>query len=180
MNIIAGVAATMVEAFRRYIAPALRTLFGQFQWTPPAWLPRAAGTLRRWISRGVAWLAARRAANPTGFWLTTFAILAVMIGGYEGWQWYEHMPEPYYLQVSVIRPGPTPLELNATPDTLNLQFSGSAARLGAVGKKVASGITITPELEGAWKWVSDSELVFTPKNDWPIGQDCSIKLDRKL
>ena len=170
----------MVEAFRRYIAPALRTLFGQFQWTPPAWLPRAADTVRRWTSRGVAWLNARRTANPTGFWLTSFAILAFMIGGYAGWQWYEHRPEPYYLQVTVNRPGPTAFEANALPDTLNLQFSGSAARLGAIGKSVTSGITITPQLQGSWGWVSDSELVFTPKNDWPIGQDYTIKLDREL
>ena len=137
----------MVEAFRRYIAPALRTLFGQFQWTPPAWLPRAAGTVRRWTSRGVAWLDARRAANPTGFWLTTFATLAVMIGGYAGWQWYEHRPEPYYLQVTVNRPGPTAFEANALPDTLNLQFSGSAARLGAIGKNVLPELQLLPSLK---------------------------------
>ena len=130
--------------------------------------------------RGVAWLNTRRTANPTGFWLATSAILALIIGGYAGWQWYEHLPEPYYLQVSVNRPGPTAFEANALPDTINVQFSGSAARLGAIGKNVTSGITITPQLRGSWGWISDSELVFMPKNDWPIGQDYTIKLDREL
>lgn len=103
-----------------------------------------------------------------------------MVGGYAGWQWYEHLPEPYYLQVSVSRPGPTPLVPNAIPEPVDIQFSGSAAKLGAIGKKVTSGITVTPPLEGVWRWASDSELVFTPRNDWPISQDYTITFDRKL
>ncbi|MGC2303302.1 alpha-2-macroglobulin [Candidatus Binatus sp.] len=180
MKFLAGLAATIAGAFQRFLAPVLRAIFGQIKWTPPDWLPRVAARLRLWGTRGIDWLNARRAANPKGFWLTTAAILAVIIGGYAGWQWYEHLPEPYYLQVSVSRPGPTPLEPNAIPDTVDLQFSGSAAKLGAIGKNVTSGITVTPPLEGVWRWVSDSQLVFTPRNDWPISQDYTITLDRKL
>ena len=135
-EILAGLAATIAGAFQRFLAPVLRAIFGQIKWTPPDWLPRAAARLRVWGTRGIDWLNARRAANPKGFWLTTAAILAVIIGGYAGWQWDEHLPEPYYLQVSVSRPGPTPLEPNAIPDTVDVQFSGSAARLGAIGKNV--------------------------------------------
>jgi alpha-2-macroglobulin len=180
MKFLAGLAATIAGAFQRFLAPVLRAIFGQIKWTPPDWLPRASARLRVWCGRGIDWLCARRAANPKGFWLTTAAIVAVIIGGYAGWQWYEHLPEPYYLQVSVSRPDPTPLEPNAIPDNVNVQFSGSAAKLGAIGKNVTSGITVTPPLEGVWRWVSDSQLVFTPRNDWPIGQDYTIKLDRKL
>jgi hypothetical protein len=95
------------------------------------WLLGAVGSLRSWSGRAFNWLVARRAANPAGFWLTTFALLAFIIGGYAGWQWYEHLPQPYYLQVSVTRPGPTPLEPNEPPYPLDIQFSGSAVRLGA-------------------------------------------------
>jgi alpha-2-macroglobulin len=180
MQLLAGLAASVADAFRRFIVPLLRAIFGQFRWTPPAWLPRAVASLRAWTVRAINWLAARRAANPTGFWLTTFALLAFIVGGYAGWQWYEHLPEPYYLQVTVSRPGPTPLEPNAVPDPVDIQFSGSAAKLGAIGKNVTSGITVTPALEGVWRWAGDSELVFTPRNDWPIGQDYTLVLDRKL
>ena len=180
MKLIAGLAATVVEAFRRFIVPLLRAIFGQIQWTPPAWLPRAADSLRIRTRRAVNWLAARRAANPVGFWVTAASLLAVIIGGYAGWQWYKHLPEPYYLQVSVSRPAPTPLEPNAVPDNVEIQFSGSAARLGAIGKNVTTGITVTPALEGVWRWVGDAQLVFTPRHDWLIGQDYTIKLDRKL
>src|ERR1700674_5730472 len=180
MKFLAGLAATIAGAFQRVLGPVLRAIFGQIRWTPPAWLARARARVHAGAGRGIDWLAARRAANPKGFWLTTSAILAVIIGGYAGWQWYEHLPEPYYLQVSVSRPGPTPLEPNAIPDPVNVQFSGSAAKLGAIGKNVTSGITGTPPLEGVWRWASDSQLVFIPRNDWPIGQDYTIKFDRKL
>jgi hypothetical protein len=95
------------------------------------WLLGAVGSLRSWSGRAFNWLVARRAANPAGFWLTRFALLAFIIGGYAGWQWYEHLPQPYYLQVSVTRPGPTPLEPNEPPYPLDIQFSGSTVRLGA-------------------------------------------------
>ncbi|HYB90952.1 MAG TPA: alpha-2-macroglobulin [Candidatus Binataceae bacterium] len=66
------------------------------------------------------------------------------------------------------------------PDTVIVHFSGSAARLDAIGKPVTSGITVAPPLAGTWKWIGDSDLQFTPRNDWPIGQDYVIKFDRKL
>src|SRR6266851_7757691 len=180
MKILAGLAATIADAFRHFILPFLRTIFGQIHWTPPAWLRRAAGSIRTWSSLSINWLAARRASNPTGFWLATSAILAVIVGGYAGWRWYENLPEPHYLQVSISRPAPTRLEPpNALPDPLYVQFSGSAARLGAIGKNVTRGITVTPALDGVWRWISDSQLVFTPKDDWRIGQDYALKLDRK-
>src|SRR5260370_6354796 len=181
MKSLAGVAATIAGAFQRFLAPVLRAIFGQIQWTPPAWMLRAIATLRSWGSRARDWLAARRAANPVRFWLETSAILAFILCGYAAWQWYEHLPEPYYLQVSVSRPGPMPLDVpNAVPDPVDLQFSGSAAKLGAIGKNVTSGITLTPPVPGVWRWVGDSLLIFIPRNQWPIGQDYTIKLDRKL
>lgn len=170
MHFLAGVAATIADAFRRFISPLLRAIFGQIRWTPPPWLLGAVGSLRSRSGRAFNWLAARRAANPTGFWLTTFALLAFIIGGYAGWQWYEHLPQPYYLQVSVIRPGPTPLEPNAPPYPLDIQFSGSAARLGAIGKNVTFGITVTPALEGVWTWLSDSVLFSRPSSIGRLGK----------
>src|SRR5260370_29546961 len=184
MKTLAGVAA-IADAFRRFllrfILPLLRSTVGQIQWTPPPWLRRAAGSLRDWSRAAVNWLDARREANPARFWIATFAILTFMVGGYAGWRWYENLPEPHYLQVSISRPAPTRLEPpNALPDPLYVQFSGSAAKLGAIGKNVTRGITVTPPLDGVWRWISDSQLVFTPKDDWRIGQDYAVKFDRKL
>src|ERR1700745_732031 len=106
MKFLAGLAATIAGALHRLLAPVLRAIFGQIKWNPPDWPPRASSRVRGWSTQAIDWLAARGNANPKGFWLTTAAILAVIVGGYAGWQWYEHLPEPYYLQVSVSRPGP--------------------------------------------------------------------------
>src|ERR1700691_5241733 len=127
MKFLAGLGATIAGAFQRFLAPVLRAIFGQIKWTPPDWLPRAIARLRIWATRSIDWLAPRRPRNPKGFLLTAVAFLAVIIGGFAGWQCYEHLPEPYYLQVSVSRPGPTPLEPNAIPDTVDVQFSAPAA-----------------------------------------------------
>src|SRR5882757_6224693 len=126
MKFLAGLAATIADAFQRFLAPVLRAIFGQIRWTPPDWLPRAGAKLRAWCGRAIDWLAARRAAYPVRFWLETSGILLFIIGSYAAWQWYEHLPEPYYLQVSVRGPGPTSLEPNSIPDPVDVQFPGSA------------------------------------------------------
>ena len=256
MKFLRGLSATIADAFRRYLLPLLNAIFGQFRWTPPVWLERTAGQVRRWSGRAVDWLNARRTANPLRFWLATFALLAFVVAGYAGWQWYKHLPEPHYLDVTVSQPRPTRFEPNesgvsnpptpnvqnplapkgliakggtffvpgtsyhrqqpdfgsppsdirsrvsgegeptgatyqltqesqgtpalALPDPVIVHFSGSAARLDAIGKPVTSGITVTPPVVGSWKWLGDADLQFTPKNDWPIGRHYTIKFDRKL
>src|SRR5260221_14710487 len=112
MKFLAGLAATIADAFQRFLAPVLRAIFGQIRWTPPAWLPLAGARGRARCGRAIDWLAARRADNPVRFWLEASAILLFITGSYAVWQWYGHLPEPYYLQVSVSRPNPTPLEPN--------------------------------------------------------------------
>ena len=52
--------------------------------------------------------------------------------------------------------------------------------MDAVGKKVSSGITVTPFLEGEWSWNGDSELVFAPRHDWEIGREYTVKFARNL
>src|ERR1700680_1237291 len=100
MKFLGGLAASIADAFRNYVLPFLRALFGQFRWTPPVWLQRTAASLRSWNRRAIDWLAAHRAANPVGFWITTLALIAFVIGGYGGWRWYENLPEPHYLELS--------------------------------------------------------------------------------
>ena len=107
MKILRGLAATFADAFQRYFLPLLRAIFGQFRWTPPSWLQRLAVYLRERAGRAATWLNARRIASPLRFWTATAALLAVLLAGYGGWQWYKHLPEPHYLDVSVSQPRPT-------------------------------------------------------------------------
>lgn len=45
------------------------------------------------------------------------------------------------------------------------------------GRKVETGVTITPAIEGEWKWDSDSELTFTPKQWWKAGEKYTVTAD---
>ena len=45
---------------------------------------------------------------------------------------------------------------------------------------VTSGIEITPPMAGEWRWESDTELLFTPKEDWAVDQDYVVRLDKSL
>lgn len=57
-----------------------------------------------------------------------------------------------------------------------LEFDGSSAPLKDDGKKITAGIEMSPKIDGVWKWESDRRLTFTPKNDWPIGQEYTVRL----
>jgi len=48
-----------------------------------------------------------------------------------------------------------------------------------VEKTVAAGIQISPKMPGSWLWVSDKELEFTPRNDWPMDQRFTVSFSRK-
>ena len=41
------------------------------------------------------------------------------------------------------------------------------------------GIELDPAVPGSWKWDSDRVLTFTPKEDWPIGENFVVTLRRK-
>jgi hypothetical protein len=95
---------------------------------------------------------------------------------------YERLrgPQPIKLSVSGDAPGATKLEDGARPDTLHVDFSGSAARLDQIGKPPGRGVELWPSLKGHWLWESDRRLSFTPSEDWGVGQDYRVRLDPKL
>ncbi|MBP5568498.1 MAG: alpha-2-macroglobulin family protein [Treponema sp.] len=63
---------------------------------------------------------------------------------------------------------------------LLITFKGSAAPLDMVNKPIVDGITITPEIHGNWVWDEGDTIIFTPIEDWQIGQEYKIKLDKKV
>ena len=63
---------------------------------------------------------------------------------------------------------------------LLITFKGSAAPLDMVNKPIVDGITITPEIHGNWVWDEGDTIIFTPIEDWQIGQQYKINLDKKV
>ncbi len=142
---------------------------GRWEWQPPAWLPWIGGRL----AQGFHYIAAdaKRAA--------IFAL--VLMGAVGGLVWYKNRPVPHYVTYAITDPGLTEYSDKGifSIKPLIVEFSESAAPLQQVDKTMAAGIGISPKMAGAWLWVSDKELRFTPKNDWPIGQAFTVSIARK-
>src|ERR1041385_2620069 len=140
-------------------------LFGKFTWTAPPWLARGG--------RAVGSHRVMSAAL-----LLLFALLAG--GGWWAWHWYQARPKP--LRVAVIAdPIPvTKLEKDLKPAPLTIRFSGSVARLEQIGKEVPRGVHLEPAAEGKWSWISDAQLTFKPKKDWPAEQKYRVSFEKNF
>lgn len=105
-----------------------------------------------------------------------FAIIAIFVG----YLIYASRPQPVRFKVTGTAPQATALREGAKPDKIHINFSGSAARLEAVGKPVINGLNMTPVTGGQWLWSSDSRLTFTPAEDWKVGRHYTVTLDKTL
>ena len=153
------------------IGRGLAVLFGKPSWDAPPWARFIGGK----VAAAGRWSLGHKGAAS----VLVLAIAGLGIGGRYGYRWYQNRPKPLTIEVSTSAPGLTPLDDPSRIDPLVIEFGGSAAPLKSIGKAVTPPITMKPKLEGAWKWDSDRRLVFTPKNDWPIGEDISLDLARK-
>jgi hypothetical protein len=146
-----------------------RHLIGQWDWDPPAWL---------------AWLANRIRANiriVSADWRIASALVAAIVLSIGGYEWYRHRPRPHYINVTITAPGTTEWDDNGRkpPKPLLVDFAEPAAPLKSIEKPVPAGITLSPAIAGTWFWVSDKQLRFTPKDDWPVGARETIRLAKK-
>lgn len=89
---------------------------------------------------------------------------------------------PAAARVSVYgtAPGITKIADVIVPDPIYITFGASVARLDQVGKKIDNGLTIKPAIKGEWEWVSDRQLRFKPLEDWAIGREYKVKIDKAL
>ncbi|HEX7509230.1 MAG TPA: MG2 domain-containing protein [Polyangia bacterium] len=148
---------------------ALAAAFGQ--WSPPPWL--------RWVGRNIGHGGIWALAHKVKAACLIVAVAGASVGGTYGVRWWKARPKPAQVTVHVFEPGLTPIGEKATPRPLRVEFSASAAPLKAVGTPVKKGITVEPKIDGTWKWVSDHELELRPREDWPVGQQFSVRFDRK-
>ncbi|MBI5883800.1 MAG: alpha-2-macroglobulin family protein [Elusimicrobia bacterium] len=173
------------------LAPAM----GEVSWTPPEWLKRlqsapagpgwrerlhhAAAGLNRAGASLAAWVREQAGKDPK-FRVKVSAAGAAAVLLPIGILWYQHQPKVVRFSVTGNAPGPTRMSDNPAPDPVHVDFGGSAARLDKMGKPVARGITLSPSVHGIWRWETDRRLTFTPKEDWAIGQEYVVKLDKSL
>jgi len=176
-SVLARLGRLLAAVFDK-MGATLRALFGQINWTPPAWANRVAGgTGGRKVAIGV--LVFVLAAGVWAEWtpikarwqaLRSHFSTATVTGG--GKVTYPN------LGVTLIAPTRTDIENNGAPKPVVLEFNGPAAPLGRVGKD-ALDVSLDPKLEGHWTWTSDTRLEFVPKSDWPVGEAYTIRLGDK-
>jgi uncharacterized protein YfaS (alpha-2-macroglobulin family) len=138
----------------------LERVLGRMDWQPPAWPAAAVRHLR---------------ANPKPWLLGVLAVAIVALGTM--WALRPQPPKPGALEVQVDAPAPT--DYTRTPirvDDLEIAFSGSAAAIKQVGG-APEGVALSPELPGAWRWVDDRHLSFSPAGDWPVGQHYTVTIE---
>lgn len=145
----------------------LKSLFGELRWTPPEWLQRI-GKRRFFIGLGVLVLLA-----------------TVGVGAY---LYYESLPKPARVVARISAPGITPIvDDRLEPRPLVIDFSvepdprtpvltvDSVARLELVRQAVNEGIALAPVMPGEWRWQTETQLVFEPAEDWPAGQEYTVR-----
>ncbi|WP_373768181.1 alpha-2-macroglobulin [Glaesserella sp.] len=101
----------------------------------------------------------------------------VAVGSY--WYYTQKGDDPQAITMKLNAVEPTNyLDTPKKVYPLTIEFSGAAARIGAVKQPLKEGASITPNLNGRWEWKTDSTLTFTPADDWVAGQQYSVKLDK--
>jgi uncharacterized protein YfaS (alpha-2-macroglobulin family) len=150
----------------------LKSLFGELRWTPPEWFRRIGG--RRFLmGLGVAFL------------------LAVVVGG--AWLFYQSLPKPARVVAEVSSPGITPIvDDEPKPRPLIIDFSvrpdprtpvltvDSVARIELVKETVSSGVSLQPAMPGEWRWENETRLSFAPADDWPAGQQYTVRFEESI
>jgi hypothetical protein len=147
-------------------------VFGVFEWHPPAWIAQAGPAVSVPFRKAGGYLR----EDPRRAGIMALAILA-MLGG---WLWFLMRPKPHYAEYTVSAPALT--EYNekgiSSISPVTIDFMESVALLQQVDKPVVKGITLTPNFAGSWVWVSDRQLKFIPKSDWPVDTTFTVRFAR--
>ncbi|WP_115701291.1 alpha-2-macroglobulin [Legionella sainthelensi] len=150
------------------ILNAFSSVFGKLNWRSPPWMN---------------YLCTKSKSSPKMFWGSSFVLILILIAAGYTVHWYKNLPKPIYTTAQITVPDITPnTEEQLVPNNLIIDFgiknngfiNQSVAPLSEIGKTVTHGIEMTPNMPGTWTWNTDSQLVFTPSEDWPAGQKFTI------
>lgn len=150
------------------ILNACSSVFGKLNWRSPPWMN---------------YLSTQSKSSPKMFWGSSLLIILILIAAGYTIHWYKNLPQPIYTTAQITVPDTTPnTEEQLVPNNLIIDFgiknngfiNQSVAPLSHIGKTVTHDIEMTPNMPGTWTWNTDSQLVFTPSEDWPAGQKFTI------
>jgi len=180
-------------AFIKWVFSMLGKFVGSFSWSPPPWMDFLKNFSFNIQAKKEAVKAAlrryreQRRAKPeqpserkTGINFKRLgSVLGIVVVVFALLMWYAAHRRGL-ISVSGTEPGITKLEDVLKPDPVRIEFSRSAVRLDLIGKAIAEGMSITPAIEGEWKWTNDKNLVFRPKADWQAGTEYRVSMSKSL
>jgi len=100
-------------------------------------------------------------------------VLVLLYGGRVVYHWNS-------ITIDVVAPGPTQVDLGYPPEKLYLDFSEPAANLTSLSHELSEQITIKPAIKGEWRWNGESQIVFSPGEEWRVGEEYKVTLDSSL
>ncbi|UPT74298.1 MAG: transglycosylase domain-containing protein [Elusimicrobiota bacterium] len=119
--------------------------------------------LRRWFQ------------GPRGPFRSLASLLFLFLAIVAFHEWDASRPKPRVVTWNPSSPASAALVDGARPDPLRITFNDSAAKLEDIGKPVKKGVVLSPRIQGGWTWTGDSELTFTPSEDWPAGAEYTVR-----
>ncbi len=161
-------------AFFKFIFAAI---FGNLNWQPPTWLRKIFSAVDAALFNTRLFVK----ASPVRAAGVVILVAALGGGSYFGYLWYKNRPQPQRFTFT-LDSLPMPPAFVEKPEISQLQigFSGSVADISKVGKKIKSGISLEPKIEGEWTWVTDKTLRFLPNDHWPVGQGYRVSFSEEL
>ncbi|WP_392551357.1 MG2 domain-containing protein [Orbus wheelerorum] len=161
----------------RIILWAISPIIGDVNWSTPKWYPN--------VKQHYQSLSAALAKRKTLIGSTIIIVIIAYFSGNYLYHWYLNRPKSIDFAPTIINTYHAnydkPYYSNST---LDISFSGnsrSPAPLELIGKPITEGISISPNIDGVWRWSSDSIIEFKPTHTWPLGVKYTVKLnDEKL
>ena len=148
----------------RYLVGAV---FGVLNWQRPAWLGFITSSLRSY------WQWCR--SHPRHM-TTSIGWIMIAVGSF---LWYQSLPKPVTVSFSVDAPGLTVFENQQWRiANLDIYFEDSVAPLANIDTVITSGVSMSPKIDGEWRWLSGRQLRFIPRTDWQIAQTYKIRFDK--
>ena len=150
-----------LAAWRASVATFLKSSIGSIAWSPPPW---------------VATLRAKSAAiDPRVFKRNALLVGLGLVALWSGVVLWRNRPRGVRIDFFVASPNATDLTVdNPKPEPVRVHFEASVAPLETVGKVITTGVEISPDIAGTWRWMGDRDLLFTPTEDWPVGKRFTV------
>ncbi|MDO9265414.1 MAG: hypothetical protein Q7U02_15705, partial [Desulfosalsimonadaceae bacterium] len=159
-----------------FFLSVITSIFGKISWEAPSWALFFDGF---------------RKNRPRTYYSALIVIVCLAAGGTAGYQYFKTLPKPNLIIAKAALDEIQPPSEDKTPaEPLFISFSRqrpegdnpevSAARLNLAGKKLTSGVTIRPAIEGTWEWENDLKIKFSPKAPWPAAQKYTVVISPEI